>query len=90
MKGKISQRRSELQQQSPSVPLLLVVQEPWDSGTWAGLYINSRGDNMNSSATEDTMSIVLDLQTLDVPEDIDFFGNSGTSSPGGCCNGAQD
>ena len=31
------------------------------------------------------MDIVLDLQSLEVPEDVDFFANSTTSSPGGCC-----
>jgi hypothetical protein len=34
--------------------------------------------------------IVLDLQGLDIPEEVDFFGNSGTSSPGGCCNGKEE
>jgi hypothetical protein len=38
-----------------------------------------KGDNV-------MQEIVLDLQALEVPEDVDFFGNSGTSSPGGCCN----
>lgn len=31
------------------------------------------------------MNVVLDLQELEVPDDVDFFGNSTGSSPGGCC-----
>jgi hypothetical protein len=36
------------------------------------------------------MEIVLDLQTLEVPEADALFGSSCTSSMSGCCNGSVD
>ena len=38
-------------------------------------------------AEEITMDIVLDLQTLEVPEADALFGSSCTSSMTDCCNG---
>jgi hypothetical protein len=37
---------------------------------------------------EMSMDIVLDLQTLEVPEADALFGNSCSSSTSGCCNGS--
>ncbi len=37
-------------------------------------------------AEEMSMDIVLDLQTLEVPEADALFGNSCSSSTSGCCN----
>ena len=47
--------------------------------------MNSR---VEAFATEDSLAMetVLELQKLEVPEDVDvIFGNSCTSSVGGCC-----
>jgi hypothetical protein len=53
----------------------------------AHLLSNDEGKEVTKMTQKE---IVLDLQGLDIPEEVDFFGNSGTSSPGGCCNGKEE
>jgi hypothetical protein len=50
--------------------------------------IRARKRSALSQKAVNKMEMILELQSLELPEEFDVVGNSGTSSPGGCCNGA--